>query len=231
MYAKIISLGVVASLYVAEAGHRWLVRDTFTDTTPRMVLVPKAVGDWRQTTQWLYPSGLVQFQEYAQYEYQDLLVTMSFDHHRTNPHNAVNCFLGRGERLESSVVRSLKTHDGSARFNIAHFANDGALNVVAVSQCLAQGCIENPPPPAWADLLHLSYWKESLFAPRYSAIPVSITIGSSTAQAQQPSYSAMEQTLVGFIANLDMNPVRRQAQIEAGVKSGMINSSAIVEQQ
>jgi len=159
-----------------------------------------------------------QYQEYAQYSHDGLLVTLSYDHNRFTVHNAVNCFLGRGELLESSTVRSLKTLDGNARFNVAHLAADQSISLVAASQCLAQGCIENPPTPGWADLARPSFWKALLLNPDYGAIPVNISVASSTAQSQQPSYSVMEQALVGFVANLDMNPVRHRAQTESGVE-------------
>jgi len=202
MYAKIISLGVVTTLLAISAGNAWLQR------TP-------ADADKAQAS-WLYSSGMGQFQEYAQYTHDDLLVTMAYDHNRLIAHNAVNCFLGRGEQIESSTVRSLKTLDGSARFNVAHFANGSTLDLVAVSQCLAQSCVENPPPPGWADLWRFSFWKASLFTPIYNAVPISISIGRNTQQQEQTPFLAMEQALVDFVANLDLSPVRRQAQIEGG---------------
>jgi len=216
MYVKIISLALVALLFAVNADHRWLRRMP-ADATTGPGLVPQAVGDWQQTTRWIYPSGMGQYQEYAQYVHDGLLVTLSFDHNRLNAHNAVNCFLGRGELIEYSTVRSLKTLDGSARFNLARFGAGTSTSLVAASQCLVQGCIENPPAPSWADLGHLSFWKALLFAPPYNAIPVSISIDHSTEQPEQASNSDMEQALTGFVANLDMNPVRRQVQIESGL--------------
>jgi len=224
MYAKIITLGLAASLLDINAGNGWLKRVPL-DVTKGPALMPQAVGDWQQTTHWLYPPstaeyplGMGQFQEYAQYTHDGLLVTLSFDHNRLSPHNAVNCFLDKGESVESSTVRSLRTMDGSARFNLARFDEGGSTSLVAASQCLAQGCIENAPAPSWADLGRPSYWKALLLAPPYSAIPVSISIGRSTEQQAQVSYSAMEQALADFVANLDLNPVRHQAQVESGAE-------------
>lgn len=213
MYAKIIGLGLIASLLAIDASHDWL-RHAPVDATPRMLLVPPAVGDWQQTAQWLNPGDMGQYQEYAQYMHDGLLVTLSFDHNRLSAHNALNCFLVKGEQLEASTVRSLKTLDGNTRFNLARFDGGTSMSMVAASQCLVQGCIENPPAPSWADVGRISFWKEILFKPHYSAIPINISITSGPTQPQQQSYSAMEQGLVNFIANLDTNPIRRQAQIE-----------------
>ena len=217
MYAKIIALGLVGSVLAVDAGHAWLRRAP--EDAAQSQLVPQTVGVWQQTTRWIYPSSMGQFQEYAQYAHGGLLATLSFDHNRLSAHNAVNCFLGRGEPIESSTVRTLKTLDGSARFNVARFDEANSISVVAASQCLAQGCIENPPAPAWADLGRLAFWKESLFKPHYDAIPVNIsmTMTGNTAQ-QQPDYSAMEQALVDFVENLDMSAVRQQAQRESGAE-------------
>ncbi len=216
MYAKIIALGLVSSLVAIDAARDWLRRAP-ADAVQAPQLTPQTVGAWQQTTRGIYSSGTGQFQEYARYEHGGFLVTLSFDHNRLYAHNAVDCFLARGEPIESSTVRSLKTLDGSARFNVARFDEGNSISLVAASQCMAQGCIENPPAPGWADLGRLSYWKESLFKLHYSAIPLNISMTGNAAQ-QQPDYPAMEQALMGFVENLDLNPVRRQAQRESGLE-------------
>ncbi len=215
MYAKIIALGLVSSLVAIDAGRDWLRRAP-EDPLQAPQLTPQTIGAWQQTARGIYSRGTGQFQEYAQYEYAGFLVTLSFDHNRLYRHNAVDCFLVRGEPIESSTVRSLKTLDGSARFNLARFDDSNSISLVAASQCMAQGCIENPPAPGWADLGRLSFWKESLFRPGYHAIPINISMTGSAAQRQD--YSTMEQALADFVANLDLTPARRQAQRESGLE-------------
>ena len=215
MYTKIIFLGIVASAFAIGASHQWL-RPTPANSIQQKWLVPHVVGDWEQTERWVLPYSMGQFQEYGRYTHNGQLVTLSFDHNRLTPHDAVSCFIGQGELIESSTVHNFKTLDGSARFNVARFSAGQSISLVAASQCFAQSCIENPPAPSWADLGRLSFWRELVFTPRYSAIPVSISLSFSTEQSQQPSYSVMEQALIDFVANLDMNSVRRQALVESG---------------
>lgn len=219
MYAKIAALGLAALGVTAAAGRDWLARGQAIDSTPRMVLAPPAVGAWKQTAQWLYPYAMGQFQEYAQYAGDGLLVTLSFDHNRLSAHNALDCFRIKGEMTAPPTVRSFKTLDGNARFNLARFDSGAAMSLVAASQCLAGSCIENPPPAGWAELASLSFWSEALFKPAYGAIPVNINIAidpGHAASATQPTPADLEQALGSFIAQLDLDPARRQAQIESG---------------
>ena len=217
MYAKIVALTVVAALFANGAIHRALSPDLYAGAMPRMQLVPDAVGDWKKTAQWLYSAGMGQYQEYGQYAAGGRVATLSFDHNRTIPHDALHCFTVRAEALESQAVVMLRSVDGNARFDLGRFSDGKSRSIVVSSQCFAGGCVENPPAPRWSDALQLSFWRNLLLPSRYTAIPVNVSI-TPDASSGPASDAELDQAMADFVAHLDLRPARdRSAAVAADV--------------
>ncbi len=210
---RIAVLGLSALLFlILSLPGRGLYVGFDHDQPAGFVLMPVTVpGQWKPGARWIYPEGALmnqQHQEYGVWERDGVRVVLSYDHHSAE-HNALNCFVGMGQVVESILPLRLPTADGAVTFNMARLRDGEVDKVAAVTSCRPAGCQAYPPAPAWRDLLRASYWQAWWRKPDRAREGIAVNLhAEAISPAPSLGEAALQAALADFIAVLDLAPAR-----------------------
>ena len=107
-------------------------------------LLPAEVGPYRIESRWRNDPHGWEPEEGALYSRGEVADPVQLDL-RLNPtrqHNGVGCYLVRGETLTSERLRTVRTADAVAAFDVAFTSDGDGIRLVAATECFVQGCTE-----------------------------------------------------------------------------------------
>ncbi len=208
MNRKLIAFA--ATIVILGALKIVLARPGVAAAPPLSALLPDAIGKFKLVRRWREPSA---YRTEAGADYSDAggsPVSLDLWLDAAAPHNAVGCFLVRGEKPRDEAIRSVTTARGSARFDVAMFEERDRISLVAATECFAGTCVESRLSDAWqAPRLN--------FAAAGGFVPVSIELADQPAPAESPTaaQARLMERFETFAAALDLSAIQQAAGARA----------------
>jgi len=107
-------------------------------------LLPAEVGPYRIASRWRNDPQGWEPEEGALYSRGEGADPVQLDLrlNPARPHNGVGCYLVSGEMLTSERLRTVRTADTVAAFDVALTSDGDGIRLVAATECFEQGCTE-----------------------------------------------------------------------------------------